>query len=222
MARQAFSRRHSVGILAALLAATAFLSSTCGVQAAIVTYGSSTGLQVATGPIGQTGQSEINAAILQYLQACCPELTDAADAELYKQDVGDPESGDFASSYTTAFDTPNDPEDANITYTGGDKILTECVFALVKDGNHDPTWYLFDISDWDRDDTLVFSDFWVGQGAISHISLYGCDNLSNIPGVVPEPVSAAIWALGLGIAGVFSRRRVAGGGWHRRVASASR
>ena len=65
----------------------------------------------------------------------------------YKQDVGGPEGGPFAASYSTSFfNTPSDPADATISYISGPKITAEDIYLLVKDGNHDPTGYLFDIS----------------------------------------------------------------------------
>ena len=69
-----------------------------------------------------------------------------SSVELYKQDVGGPESGSLAGSYNTVFsNTLTDPADATISYTGG-SIVGPNAYLLVKDGNHSPGWYLFDLT----------------------------------------------------------------------------
>jgi len=122
--------------------------------------------------------------------------------DLYKQDVGGPESGSFAASYDTAFsNTPTDPEDATITYQSGEEYITgDPLYLLVKDGNHDPIWYIFDITDWNGTEPILIEDFWVDGGAISHVSIYG-------PTAVPEPGTLLLFGFGLlGVAGI--RRRL--------------
>ena len=136
-------------------------------------------------------------------QGTTPNNPDAADVssivgvtveEYYKQNVGGGEEGSFAGSYSTTFDnTPTDPQDATITYVPGTTALTcpEC-FLLIKDGNQDPIWYIFDIGDtWNGTDTITLTGFWPNQGAISHVSLLGA------PGQVPEPGPLALLAIGL-------------------------
>jgi hypothetical protein len=61
----------------------------------------------------------------------------------------------------------------------------------VKDGNHDPIWYLFDIGAWDGQMDIVMTGFWDDGGAISHVSIWGEE------GQVPEPAPLALLAVGL-------------------------
>ena len=124
--------------------------------------------------------------------------------ELYKQNVGGSEVGLLASSYTTTFNSPSDPSGGTITYDGG-PIVTDA-FLLVKDGNQEPAWYLFDLTgtcpllDWDGMETLELSGFWPGNGAISHVSLYGTQG-------VPEPTTMLLLGTGLVFLAGFGRKK---------------
>ena len=148
---------------------------------------------LATGP--QTSQAQINVAIAGLV-----------GDQLYKQDVGGGESGPLAGSYDTAFfNTPLDPADATITYTGGD-IVGSPAQLLVKDGNQDPAWYLFDLApgmSWNGMETLDLTGFWPGKGAISHVTLYGSRETP-----IPEPTTMLL--LGTGILGLvaFGRKKI--------------
>jgi hypothetical protein len=117
-----------------------------------------------------------------------------------------PDVGSFASSYETAFfNTDTDPEDATITYVSGPSMTGDPLYLLVKDGNHDPIWYIFDLNSvspptpsvsWNGTETLQIQDFWPNGGAISHVSIYGS-------ATVPEPTTLMFLGLGLiGLAGV--------------------
>jgi hypothetical protein len=142
----------------------------------------------------------INSIIFPYFDSVCDDV-----AELYKQDVDDPEAPlPFAGSYTTTFSNDSDdPEDALIHYDGGASIGGECIFLLVKDGNQSPAWYLFDISDWNGTDDLVLEDFWVGPGAISHVALYAGGEVQ-----VPDGGSTVLLlGLGLSAIAIACRRR---------------
>jgi hypothetical protein len=154
-------------------------------------------LAAATGD--QTSQAEIDAAIAAFL---------GISVELYKQNVGGAEEGALAGSYTTEFfNTPDDPEDATITYDGGD-IVGPIAYLLIKDGASSPAWYLFNLTSlgWNGMETIEIQDFWAGagpagRGAISHLTLYGGTTS------VPEPATLSLLAVGLLGTGVLRRRR---------------
>ena len=129
--------------------------------------------------------------------------------ELYKQDVSGPESGDFASSYETAFDnTPTDPEDAVITWVEGMPFISGSpLYLLVKDGSQTPIWYIFGLNigaspllPWNGQETIYLNNFWPGNGAISHVSIYG-------PTSVPEPSTLLLLGSGLIGLGILGRKR---------------
>lgn len=111
------------------------------------------------------------------------------------------DGGAFAGSYDTVFaNTITDPSTASITFNiGSDSIDCPDCYLLVKDGNQNPAWYLFDIGTWNGEATIDLSGFWPYQGAISHVAIYGGEQ------TVPEPGILAL--LGLGLVGMVASRR---------------
>jgi hypothetical protein len=137
----------------------------------------------------ETSQNAINSIIEQYLGTA---------VLLYNADPQEADSGPLQNSYTTIFN--GDLSGGTISYTGG-SFIGDPQYMLVKDGNHTPAWYLFDLtSSWDGKEALVLSGFWPANGSISHISLYGSPETQ-----VPEPTT--ILLLGLGLIGVAGFRR---------------
>lgn len=138
-------------------------------------------------------------------------VNDGSLTLLYKADVGDEESpgttesGTFAGSYDTVFaNTALDPEDATISYTGGAAISCGVCYLVIKDGNQNPSYYFFDLTaaGWNGTDPIILEDFWVGQGAISHVAIWGASSSS-----VPEPGTLGLLGLGLAGMGIGMRRR---------------
>ena len=128
--------------------------------------------------------------------------------ELYKMDAGaSSASGVLAGSYATSFN--GDLSGGTISLIPGATSIvdpSQPLFFLVKDGKHEPAWYLFDLSlsglNWNGLEPLQLSGFWPGQGSISHVALYG----TSAP--VPEPSTMLL--LGSGIMGLafFGRKRM--------------
>jgi len=148
------------------------------------------GGEIAQGP--ETSQSQIDAILLSF----------GISSEVYKDEVGGSEYGSFADDYTTEyFNSSLDPKDALITWDGPD-FINDPGFLLVKDGNHSPGWYLFDIGGWNGQETLQLDNFWPRSGAISHVTLYEDKE------AVPEPATMILFGTGLaGFAGAALRKK---------------
>jgi hypothetical protein len=132
---------------------------------------------------------------------------DCSITQQYKQNVGDAgDSGNFASSYSTVFSPLGDESNATITYNGGSFITGEHIFLLVKDGNHDPVYYLFDLTAWNGTETLNLSGFWADVGgSISNVSIWTCpDGNGN---AVPEGgTTFAMLGMAVGSLGFLKRK----------------
>lgn len=120
----------------------------------------------------------------------------------YKAEVGGGEEGFYRNSYDTVFsNTDTDPEDALITYVGGSVINCSECYLSVKDGNHSPAMYVFDISGWNGMDSIELLGFWPAGGAISHVAIWGPTSL------VAEPKTIALLGMGMILLGVLRRRQ---------------
>jgi hypothetical protein len=176
--------------------------------AAIMILGSVTCMQAlpitpASGPVWTgTKNSNLNANAIEGVVGTSLDLT-----ELYKQNVGGGESGGFASSYvTTFFNSASDPSGALIDYTSGPAISGyEELYLYVKDGNHQPAFYVFDISQWNGTDDLTLSGFWPQNGAISHVTILGGGTSKNVP---DRGATVALLGLALGAIGLVRRKLV--------------
>ena len=137
-------------------------------------------------PVLGTGTNNANLSPTQISEAH-PELNLGSLSLLYKSEVGGADSGTFANSYNTAFlATPNDPSGAIISYINGTLVPTaDPLYLYVKDGNSNPAYYLFDISDWNGVENLVLENFWPQQGAISNLQILG-GTVGGAPG--PRPI----------------------------------
>lgn len=152
----------------------------------------------------ETGQAGID-AIIGLIMA--PD----GSVELYKYNVGGVEEGLLTGSYTPAMTV----DGGTISYIGG-AFVGPVAYLLVKDGNNEPAWYLFNLTDifgWNGQDTLELSGFWPGQGAISHVTLYGTEGEGEdgggggSGGTIPEPATLVLFGAALAVAGARLRRR---------------
>lgn len=132
---------------------------------------------------------------------------------LYKAEVDRAkEEGKFDEFYNTVFsDTKTDPENALITWTGTSLNFMNCItascFLAIKDGNESPNNYAYNLTGWNGKDSLYLTGFWPkpGNGAISHVSIWGLEDGGSTGQDVPEPGPLSL--LGLGLMGLWFARR---------------
>ena len=118
---------------------------------------------------------------------------------LYKSEFEGGEEGSYSGSYMTEYS--GDPNNAIISFLGGNAIQCPECYLVVKDGRQPQ--YLFDIGHWDGTSTISLLNFYPNQGAISHVAIFG--KFSDVP--VPEPGTALLLATGIfGL--VASRKRM--------------
>ena len=136
----------------------------------------------------------------------------------FSTDPALPEFGDLKDSYSTKFviDLMNPSVDgftgATISHDDGEpkadcKSPGSLCYLLVKDGNNNPTSYLFDISMiWDGEMDIVLKNFWGTDGAGS-----ANGSISNVQiwGPSPVPVPAAVWLFGTALLGFIGLSRSA-------------
>jgi len=133
----------------------------------------------------------------------------------YKQDYDNlpPDEGSAAMYYTTSFS--GDPNDATISWDAAAQYFIACpsCYLVVKDGNAVPSQYVFDLGNWDGQESLNLSNFWPGPGgAISFVAIYN----NAAPGgggggtitPIPEADTYAMLLAGLGLVGFAARRKL--------------
>jgi hypothetical protein len=153
----------------------------------------------------QGGVPNPDADFVENLVGTTTQLT-----SVYKQDFNgsttgspDDESGSFANSYSTTFTAISDPTGATITYGSGTAITCPECYLVIKDGNNDPSSYVFALGNWDGTSTITMTGFWDGVGgSISHVEIMASE----------VPLPAAVWLFGSGLvalAGIKRRRKSA-------------
>ena len=123
----------------------------------------------------------------------------------YNHNVGGGEDGPFSDNYTTdtwagMFGYAN--ANGAITWDGGDSVTCPECFLVIKDGT-DPYWYAFKLGGWNGSGAIEFRNFWLGNGEISHVSIYGGDESDR--NIVPIP--PAVWLFGSGLIGLVGVAR---------------
>ena len=173
-----FDRGASVKQVLAAFVLTVVALATSTVNA----HASALSLTPANTSCTTTNNSNLSGSALFGILDSCFDVELSSLSLLYKAEVGGGEEGPFAASYQTTFtNSSSDPENAFIRYVAGPSIgCMEC-YLVVKDGNHQPAQYFFDLSGWNGTQNLDLTAFWPQGGAISNVAIWGS------PKQVPEP-----------------------------------
>ena len=146
-------------------------------------------------PNGNPTSAEVEAFILTAFGIECDEPLE----EAYKQNAGGAEEKAFAASYATTLN--GDLSGGSVTWNGPGTITGDHIFFFVKDGNPEP-FYVYNLTGWNGTEQLDFSGFYPGNGAISHVSIYTCVDLTPTPREVVPEGGASVALLGLALAGI--------------------
>ncbi len=134
--------------------------------------------------------------------------------ELFKDNIDDGfDSGPYSSSYDIVYDRPSDASGATLVYTGGPVITGNPIYLHIKGGNApagQASQYVYDISTWNRTDTLTIADYWPETGSISHIAIFGGTDSNPPPSGQPKFESTPVVAGGTAsLSNITFRRSVA-------------
>lgn len=153
--------------------------------------------------------------------AAVSATTSFAVTEYYRANNNVTEVGTLLGSYDSNL-SAGMTSGVTITYTGGLTVGGTHMYALARDGNSDPNWFIWDLSalGWNGMETLLFNPamfFHTNPGngstqtqSFSHVVLFG---QATGPGGTPTPQSevpeggATLALLGLGLTGVGTMRR---------------
>lgn len=119
----------------------------------------------------------------------------------YRDSVGSAEEG-LASSYSVSY-SPSlaDASGFTLSFTGGTALTCPWCVLVVKDGNHSPAQYFFNLGEWNGTESITGSGFWPEEGRVSQITL-----LSRSTHSVPEPSSMLLLGAGMVGFGLWRRR----------------
>jgi hypothetical protein len=120
---------------------------------------------------------------------------------LYKDESDGGEEGSWQEDYSTSYDGEEDLTDLWVEFDGNSDRNGGAQWLVVKDGrNHDPAWYVFDISGWDGLMDIHIEGLYEGGGSISNHQIFGPESS------VPEPGTLLLF--GLGLLGISARSRM--------------
>ena len=130
-------------------------------------------------------------------------INDGSLGLLYKSDVAGSDGGTFDGSYNTSYaNTPSDPSDALIQHVSGEPSIScpDCYLAI-KNGDHAPNYYFYDLGSWDGLMDIEMSGFWPAGGAISHVAIWGSEGEPS--NEIPVPGTGLLMGLSLAAFGLW-------------------